>query len=417
MLIYLILFALLGTMLGVFTGLTPGIHVNNIALIALYLYASGFNPWYLSVLIVSAMISHTFLDFIPSTFLGAPGEDTALSVLPMHRMLLNGEGYKAVYLSAIGSLMAMLFSLPIIAVIQLFFENIAYASVKPWIPVVLIAIVLYLLYQESKKGLKNMAIAAYVFIIAGIFGILALSIPQNFNYVPINIGSGIIFAVFAGLFGLPTLFLSTNSVIPEQKVEKFEIERSYYKASLYGTLSGALVGFLPGISSGIATVIAKGIYRDEDTEGFIVSLGSVNTANALFNLAALFIIMHPRSHAVGVISEMSSAIPWVNFFSPPLFFISLLIAAFIASALAFFLTVYIGRYAAKLTYRFGTHYKRLCYGIIAFVFSLIFLFGGVLGVALAIDGTLIGLLPPKLGVMRVHLMGVLILPVLLFYVL
>ncbi len=413
--LFIILFALTGTLLGVFTGLTPGIHVNNIALIALYLYATGFNPIYLSVLIVSAMISHTFLDFIPSTFLGAPGEDTALSVLPMHRMLFNGEGYKAVYLSAIGSLMAMLLSLPIIAGIQLFFENIAYASVKPWIPVILIIIVLYLLYQESKKSLKSMAIAGYIFIIAGIFGILALSLPQNFNYVPINIGSGVIFAVFAGLFGLPTLFLSTNSIIPKQKVEKIRIERKYYKASLYGTLSGALVGFLPGITSGIATVIAKGIYGEEDTSGFIVSLGSVNTANALFNLAALFIIAHPRSHAVGVISEISSAIPWIDFFNPPLFFILLLIAAFISSFISFFLTVYIGKYASKIIYKFGQNYKKLCYGIIAFVFSLIFLFGGVFGVALAIVGTLIGLLPPKLGVMRVHLMGVLILPVLLFY--
>ena len=95
--ILVIVFAILGTGLGVLTGLVPGLHVNNIAVIMLslapallvglmFLQEYGipelFIPVLLAVVIVAMSIAHTFLDFIPSTFLGTPEGETALSVLP-----------------------------------------------------------------------------------------------------------------------------------------------------------------------------------------------------------------------------------------------------------------------------------------------------------------------------------------------
>ena len=52
-----------------------------------------FIPLLLAMTIVAMSIAHTFLDFIPSTFLGAPECETALSVLPAQGMLLEGSGY------------------------------------------------------------------------------------------------------------------------------------------------------------------------------------------------------------------------------------------------------------------------------------------------------------------------------------
>ena len=411
-----ILFALIGTLLGTFTGLMPGIHVNNIALFALILYGMGFNPVYLSSLIVAAMIAHTFLDFIPSTFLGAPTEDTALSVLPMHRLLLQGEGYKAIYLSAIGSLLAMLFALPFIFILQIFFSYISYHYVQFYIPLILISLILFLFYLESLKGLKQMLLSVYVFFLAGIFGYFVFQLPQNYNFVPMNIGAGLLFPLFTGLFGLPTLLLSTSTKIPKQEIKREKIKKESYVAAFYGTLSGALVGFLPGVTSGIASVVARGMYGSNEREDFIVTLGSVNTSNSLFNLAALFIVLHPRSEAVDVIGNMVRFYPWVNFFYPPSLFILLLIAAFISSFLSFFLTIFFGKIFAKGTEKLGSKYGKLSWGIIIFMFSLIVLFSGPLGLFVAFIALLIGLLPPKLGVMRVHLMAVIILPVLLFYI-
>ena len=251
-----IAFALAGTALGVFTGLTPGIHTNNVALLALALYFMGIGAVYLASMIVAAMISHTFLDFIPSTFLGAPEEDTSLSVLPMHRLLLRGEGYRAVYLSTIGSILAIIFSLPMLPLIQLFFSFFTYDEIELYIPVVLIAIILYMLYLESIKSMKKMLIASYILLLSGLFGIIVFNLPQNYNFVLLDIGAGFLFPLFTGLFGLPTLLLSQKTVIPPQKIEKMKMEREDYKASLFGSLSGSLVGFLPGVTSGIATVLS-----------------------------------------------------------------------------------------------------------------------------------------------------------------
>ena len=125
-LMLVLLFCALGVLTGVLTGILPGLHVNNIALIFLslsgtivsafgFLLDYGISTDFILVLIcvyiISVSISHTFHDIIPSTFLGAPDEDKALSVLPAHSLLLEGKGYEAVALSAIGSYGAILFSM------------------------------------------------------------------------------------------------------------------------------------------------------------------------------------------------------------------------------------------------------------------------------------------------------------------
>ena len=112
----IIISSVLGTLLGVMTGLIPGLHVNNVAIILLSLSplavgilrsTLGLNDVTVLLMVSSAIVAtsmaHTFLDFIPSTFLGAPEPETALSVLPAHGMLMEGNGYKAVFLSAVGS--------------------------------------------------------------------------------------------------------------------------------------------------------------------------------------------------------------------------------------------------------------------------------------------------------------------------
>jgi len=92
-----VLLALTGCLLGVVTGLTPGLHVNTVCLLGLGFYASaGLDPIEFSVAMIAMAITHTFLDFIPAIFLGVPEESTALSVLPAHRLVLAGKGLEAV---------------------------------------------------------------------------------------------------------------------------------------------------------------------------------------------------------------------------------------------------------------------------------------------------------------------------------
>ena len=56
-------------------------------------------------------ITHTFLDFIPSIFLGVPEAETALSILPGHKMVLKGYAFEAIKFTTIGSFLSVIVTL------------------------------------------------------------------------------------------------------------------------------------------------------------------------------------------------------------------------------------------------------------------------------------------------------------------
>lgn len=110
MLIEILISIFIGIFAGTITGLIPGIHINLVGAVLVGLSAtifSGIYPLYLILFIASMAIAHTFVDFIPSIFLGCPDTDTQLSVLPGHELLKQGRGYEAIMLTAIGGLCAV----------------------------------------------------------------------------------------------------------------------------------------------------------------------------------------------------------------------------------------------------------------------------------------------------------------------
>ena len=89
--IQIIIGIIVGVGLGIFTGLSPGIHVNLISVLMFSVSAyllKIVDPLILGIVIVSMAITHTFLDIIPSIFLGVPDDEEAIAALPSHRMLL-----------------------------------------------------------------------------------------------------------------------------------------------------------------------------------------------------------------------------------------------------------------------------------------------------------------------------------------
>lgn len=111
-----------GVVLGTISGLVPGVHSNTVA--GFLAGASGpllvlFGPEGLAAAIVATMVTHTFLDAVPSTFLGVPDPDTVLSVLPAHRLCLAGHGEEAVRVSALGSVAGFVLCLPLFVVFML----------------------------------------------------------------------------------------------------------------------------------------------------------------------------------------------------------------------------------------------------------------------------------------------------------
>jgi len=442
-LLLIIVFSVLGVLVGVVSGLLPGLHVNNIALILLSVSGSivalctplssfGISEQFIVVLIcvfiTSVSISHSFHDAIPTTFLGAPEEDTALSVLPAHRLLLQGRGYEAVVFSAIGSLGAIVVCFLLLYPLRFLVGeplNI-YAQLQEIMFWVLIAISILMLATEKGKitdfgGTKKtqhligIGFATFVFFLSGIFGLVILNFPLS---SPIGLPATVLFPSLAGLFGMPTLVTSlfTKPIIPQQTLDtpmiKGKIQRASLISIISGSLSGMFVSLIPGISSSTGTVIAMNTRKETDNEQTIVTLSAVNASSAFAVIILLYIILKTRSGVTVAINELIPAEEWTSLLIPTNL-IYLLIAVLFSAVISFFLCLRIAKIAAQ-------HFTAIPYGAlvmftIGLISTLVILFTGILGIVILLIATCIGLLPVLWGVRRSHCMGVLLIPVILYF--
>lgn len=442
--------SLFGSLLGVITGLVPGIHVNMVAfflivlspqLVGLILYNLALvdDVWMahvlISLLIISTSIVHSFVDFIPSIFLGAPDEETALSVLPGHRMLLEGEGYGAIALSVKSSFVAILFSFLLLVPFSLLIPKPVntYGFITSNIFWLLLAISSFLILSEKGtppgKGAKESSkhfshdisqktLALFLFFLAGLLGFLITDM--------LLVGAGGVkgsplFPALTGLFGVPTLLVSLRSSpdVPKQRItgrkERPGPSARFLKNSLKGTLAGSIVGFLPGVSSSHAAVASTFSSckkaREGENEDFIVSLSSINTANSFFCLVALFLISRPRNGATLAVNNLITVEEWSG--AAPAEMYLLLMGVVVASVFGLFVTLYLGKIIAVRIHDIA--YERIVSGVLIFVVALVGVLTGPYGLLILCVSSLIGLLPPLLGVRRSHLMGVLLVPVLMYF--
>ena len=416
-----IVFCVFGVITGIATGLLPGLHVNNIALILLslsgaiiasfsFLFEFGISESFILLLIcvfiISTSISHTFHDVIPSTFLGAPDEDMALSVLPAHTLLLEGKGYEAVALSAMGSYGAILFCFLLLFPIRfiigspLFF----YDTLQEIMLFVLVAISILMIATEKGKieickkksvipSILGMFFALFVFILSGIFGIIILEMSVD---SPIGLSSPVLFPALAGLFGTPTLLTSlmTKPTIPKQIIEEPILDKSTKRSSILsvttGSFGGILVSIIPGITSATGTIIAMNARGESDKRQTIITLSAVNTACAFFVVVVLFIIQKSRSGATLAAKELISVNEWTAIFMPENLNY-LLIAILLGGTLSYIFTLKVGKiFARKFA---NVPYALIVKSTITLVAILVFLFTGFLGLLILLVATFIGLLP------------------------
>ena len=439
----IIFFSFLGFLTGILTGLLPGLHVNNIALILLSLsgmlvsFFSFLNIYGVSsdiillmicIFIVTNAISHSFHDFLPSSFLGAPDEDTALSVLPAHSLLLEGRGFEAIVYSALGSYGAILFCFLLLFPVRfiigepLFF----YDTLREIMFFVLIAISILMIATEKGKidildkgsmspSVLGIFFAFFVFILSGVFGFLIFDLSVD---SPIGLSSPVLFPALAGLFGTPTLLKSvlTKPCIPHQKtcepVFDWKIRRSSILSIVTGGLGGILVSIIPGITSATGTILAMTARGESDKRQTITTISAVNTACAFFVIVMMFVILKPRSGAAIAAMELISVSEWRGFLLPSSL-IYLLIAILIAGNLSYFSFLKIGKFFAEKFDKIP--YFPLVKATILLVVVLVFLFTGFIGLVVLFVATGIGFLPVEWGVRRSHCMGVLLVPIIYYF--
>ena len=411
--IELVIACFIGIVIGTTTGMIPGIHVNTAGAI---LFASSnllltqISPEFLCVLMVSMSIAHALIEFVPSMLLGVPQEATATSILPGHRMVLQGRSKEVIRIVSVGGFGAILVTiimLPIFAIALPILHDIT----KPYTWAILLVASVYLTYSLT-GNFRDFLWSMLLFIISGILGWIIFQTP---------ISSGVtLMCTFSGLFGISTILFSLNdsSILPHQNpFYELDIDYNRFKSIFAGGITGAILGFLPGFGPAQGTVIAQAVSGtndndDDDTVNFLLATSGLNISDCLFSLIAIYIIGNPRS---GIAVYMSYLISEMSINHLVIF----IFASLLAVSVSLVLSLKLGDSLSRLMGR--VNYRKLSIGVILLQIVILYIFilyyqapVGYMTLAL-VTSTALGMLPHYIGIGKSHLMGVLIIPAIVIY--
>lgn len=385
-----------GVLLGTLSGLCPGLHVNNLAL----LLAAGAPalpgpPRLVGAAMLAAAVVHSFLDVIPALALGVPDAAMAASTLPGHRLVLAGRGREAIRLSALGSAGAVCCALVFVVPLTAAMGHLL-GPLDAHLPVLLTALACWLVATERSR--KASVGAALALALSGALGLLFLDATPT-SPLP----GDTLAPLFAGLFGAPVLLAAMDGggVPPQEDPAIQTTRRRVGETATAGAFAGAVVGYVPGVSSAVAATAALAALPEGDADGdrgFIVATSGVNTSNAIFALVALVAFRTPRT---GVTVALNDAGVPLNL---PLLALALVGGAVAGLGLLLALGDAYFRAVRSLDQR------RLSAAVLGGLALLSGLFAGALGVGIFALATLVGLVPPRFNARRVHLMGVLFVP-------
>jgi putative membrane protein len=395
MVIELLLFVLLGCILGIIAGLIPGLHANTIAVLAVGFAATnnlGF------VLMLAAMsVTQSFVDFVPSILLGAPDSESFLSVLPGHRLLLQGKGFIAIRMTIVGGLAAGLAAIAIAPIFILFTEK-SKQFLTTIIPFVLIAVLAIMIWGE--KGKQKKAWACAIIALSGVLGLIALR--SSFSL------QNSLFCLSTGFFGSSTLIYSIRQkqCMVEQHIGEFFIEKSrLLRSSVLALVGAAIVSLMPAIGSNQAAFIIRKFVGKIKTADYLLLLGGVNTATMILSFFVLFAWGKTRT---GSAAAMKQIMP---FGSEELLYV--IAASLIALGIAAIATDLIAKKALKKIHLID--YKKINSIVLVFLTAMVAIFSGFTGIIFYITATAIGLLILSTDTRRTNSMAFLMIPTILFY--
>ena len=384
----------LGIFLGIISGIIPGIHVNLLSVIVLSLspiLLHYFSPLGLASFILSIAITHTFIDVIPTTFLGIPDASQALLLFPSQKMVLQGKAYEAIFLILIGGLGSLLFSFLFLPVFFISTE-ILYPYLERFVGWILLFVCVFLLFREKEKTW-----ACAIVFLSGCLGLLVFAFPLEQGLFPL----------FSGLFGISALLLSLRNTLslPVQEKTLPSLDGAY-KAISCASIIGWIASFMPGLGPAQAASIGTSIIK-LDEKGYLILIGGLSTVNMLLSLLSFYLFDKTRNGALVIVAEFLQ----IDFFS----FLILLFVALSAGGIACFLSLFFSKKFLQIIPQIP--YKSFTLGIIFFISILVILLTGWLGFLILIVSTALGILPEMKGVAKSHMMGCLLLPVILYFLL
>ncbi len=387
-----------GILAGVFTGLLPGLHVNAAAVLAASLFYSVEGSLALAVSIIAMSISHVFHEFLPSVFLGFSESEAALAVLPGHRMLLNGEGRKAVMISALGGVIGVV-GVALLAPMLVIALRPAFSATKGFVAPILAAVIAFHFYKSRKQ--KKALTDLLVLLLSGAFGIAVFSLPAVREPL---------LPMLSGLFGVSSLawgLFNKASIPPQQQEAVITAKHPLKIARLFtiGIFSSSLMSLFPSLGPAQAAMLGTSTLRKLKAESYLLLLGIISSASMLLGLLTLYSFEKARNGSIAVIGSMVQISPSAVAL--------LLAAAVIAASLSFISAVLISRPFSTLIR--AMDYPLIIKAVIAAIALLVALLSGFTGLIVLAVATAIGLMPVMARSSRQMLMGCLMVPVMLHY--
>ena len=388
----------LGIAFGTITGVIPGIHVN---LVAAYLVAYQgllsklLTPLDISCFIVAMASTHTFIDIIPSVFLGAPSSDLAVIALPAHKLVKQGRGYEAVILATLGGLFSLLVLLllsPLILVSLKFLY-------KPRLIAYFLLIFVFFFVLHNRT-LKKKILAMLIFIVSGSLGLLVLNSGLTKEpLMPLLTGFFGVSLLLRSILFKPRFITSAEAFLDLKKNE-------WLKCSMAACLAGVITGIMPGIGASQAALIAKTMFRKLSELGYIVVSGGVNTINFSVSLFTFYLLDKMRNGAVVALSKF---VPELNLG----FFLLLIGTVILSSGIAAVSALVLGRIASELVSK--VNYQLLCLVVLSFLMFITIAISGVNGLLVLFVAACVGISTEMLGLPKGLCMGCIMLPVLFYY--
>lgn len=409
-----VLMSFAGAALGTFTGLVPGIHVNTLASVMLIMYPglesaiSGFTdpasaPILVSACIMSASVVHSFTDFVPSVFIGAPDPDEVLSVLPGHRLMMAGNGMAAVRAAAIGSLVGSGFAVLLAIPVQFLMMNGLADDMDSVTLSVLVFTLCVILINES--GSRNRIWALALMTVSGALGCICMN-----GGIPCAgiLGEGtLLFPLLTGLFGIPALLGSVGGCRPPEQHDDVS-DPTGIAPGIKGVITGCIAGWYPGITATAGASLASAFTPEKDPARFISLVASIGTVTSVFSIITLSVSGSGRSGTVLVIKEIVGD-SLSGFCSPG--FLLMLLSTAVAIPIGYIITIRAGKLMTGITGRIDM--GLLNKAVICFVSALVLLLTGPYGIVILAVSTLVGLIPVAAETDRIPLSGCLMIPVIL----
>jgi putative membrane protein len=392
--LHLISALLLGILTGTQTGLTPGIHINLIAASVLILPITSSLPSIILIIFITSMaITHTFVDFIPAIFLGAPDSDTGLGILPGHELLLTGRGHHALKLTLVGSTIAITTLIIIIPFFIILMPK-AYPFIQRMMAFFLIWTSIFLIYNEKSSKIN----AILIFTLAGFLGIASLNLKNSTPLLPL----------LTGLFGTSTIIHSIKSKtkIPKQETKKTKIsKKELIKPTIATILVSPICSFFPGLGSSQAAIIGSEITGKQTREQFLVLVGSINTLVMSISFLTLYLFQKSRSGTAFAISQITQ----ISKTDLTIIIITIIISAIIAIPITLAISKSISKHIHKIPY------IKISTPILILLIIITLSLSGLTGLIILMTSTALGLTCIEISCRRNFLMGAILIPTIIFY--